>query len=94
MSFPGQSWRAWDIYGPSYTNPTLPSEDPHYDNVPKVCATSHFGKRMRSSSNEDYNSRLSQVQVWLKDEATAEDFEKVWRIFLGMLMSIFLNSLL
>lgn len=88
MSFPGQNRRAWDIYGPSYTNQTLPSD------VRKVYAAGQLGKRTRSSSNEDFNSRCSRVQVWLKDQATAEDFEKVWGIFLGMPMSIFLNSLL
>ncbi len=93
MSFPGQNRRAWDLYGPSCTNRALPSEDPHYDDVPKVCATGQLGKRTRSSFNEDSSSRLSQIQAWLQDQATAEDFEKVWSIFLGMPISIILNSL-
>lgn len=84
MSFPGQDRRAWENYDPFYTSPTLPSEDHHYGNVRKVYAAGQLGKRTRSSSNEDSNSRLSQVQAWLKDQATAEDFEKIWRIFLGM----------
>jgi len=91
MSFSGQDRRAWENYSPAYTNQTLPAEDPHYGNVRKVYAASQLGKRTRSSSNEDFDSRLSQVQVWLKDQATAEDFEKIWRIFLGMPMSICLN---
>ncbi|KAH8772018.1 hypothetical protein F5882DRAFT_441732 [Hyaloscypha sp. PMI_1271] len=53
-----------------------------YGNAPKISAAGRLGKRMRSNSNEDSISRISQVQAWLKDQATAEDFEKIWRIFL------------
>jgi hypothetical protein len=70
----------------------LPSEDPYYSNLPKVYAAGQLGKRMRSNSNEDSISRSSQVQVWLEYQATAEDFEKIWRIFLGMPISVILNS--
>ena len=92
MSFPRQNGRAWETYGSPYTNQDLPSEDSYYGNAPKISAAGRLGKRMRSNSNEDSISRISQVQAWLKDQATAEDFEKIWRIFLGMPLSKVLNS--
>jgi hypothetical protein len=92
MSFSKQNRRAWENYDPSYANQNLPSEDPYYGNLPKVYAAGQLGKRMRSNSNEDSSSRISQVQAWLNDEATEEDFEKIWRIFLGMLISMDLKS--
>lgn len=92
MSSSGQNRQAWEDYGPSYTNQNLPSEDPYYGNLPKAYAAGQTGKRMRSNSNEDSISRFSQVQAWLKYQATAEDFEKIWRIFLGMPISMVLNS--
>lgn len=92
MSFTGQNRRAWDNYGSSYTNQDLLSEDLYYGNLPNVSAAGQLGKRMRSNSDEDSTSRISQVQAWLKDQATAEDFEKIWQIFLGMPISKVLNS--
>jgi hypothetical protein len=90
MSFTGQTRRAWANYGSSYTNQDLLPEDLYYGNLPKVSAAGQLGKRMRSNSDEDSILRMSQVQAWLKDQATAEDFEKIWRIFLGMPISMVL----
>jgi hypothetical protein len=92
MSFTGQNRRAWDNYGSSYANQDLLSEDLYYGNLPNVSAAGQLGKRMRSNSDEDSTSRISQVQAWLKDQATAEDFEKIWQVFLGMPISKVLNS--
>ena len=92
MSFPGQNRQAWENYGPSYTNQNLPFEGPYHGNPSKVYATGQLGKRVRSVSNEDSISRFSQVQAWLKYQATEEDFEKIWGIFLGMPISMVLNS--
>jgi hypothetical protein len=93
MSFPGENRQPWDHYGPSYTNHNLPSEDTYYDNLPQEYAAGQLGKRTRSNSNEHFVSRLLQVQAWLKSQATAKDFEKIWQIFLGMPFSMAFDSL-